>query len=374
MIPFYVPDISDAEKKAVIDVLDSSWITTGPVAHTLEDRVKTLLDSRFAIAVSSASMGILIALKAAGVSSGDEVIIPTFTFAATANAVIHAGATPVFADSLPSGNINPDHVLSLISERTKAIIPVHFAGLPANMKALRSIADSHNLVLIEDAAHAFGSRYSLDGPFVGASSPFAGDMTVFSLYATKNITSAEGGIITTSSRFFADKIRILYANGIDRSFSERYHPSGNIGYSVVEPGWKANLPDVLAAIAVAQLKRWQYFRARRAYIARQYARLLGNYVGLPSYHLDALDYITLHLFTVMVPQADSLANALRDSGIGVSRHFHPLHLFPAFSHYAVGNYFDVAEDIWKHSISLPFFTKMTDNQIASVVDALLDFM
>ncbi len=263
-LPFALPSIGDEEINEVIATLKSGWLTTGPKTKLFEKEFASYIGVRNALAVNSCTAGLHLALLACGIKPGDEVILPTMTFAATANVVIHCGAKPVLADVGDDLNIKISEIERLITPKTRAIIPVHFAGQPCAMAEITALAKKHNLVVIEDSAHAVGATYR--GKKIGTISP----VTVFSFYPTKNMTTGEGGMVCTEDDELAEKIRILSLDGISKDAWKRYRKEGSWYYQILYPGFKYNMTDIQAAIGLCQLKKLDSFLAQRKHYAQIY--------------------------------------------------------------------------------------------------------
>ncbi len=372
-LPFNQPDIGQAEIDEVVDTLHSGWITTGPKTKEFERRFAEYVGSRHAIAVNSCTGGLHVALAAADIGPGDEVIVPTMTFCATANVVVHLGATPIIVDVEPDTlNIDPQRFEAAVTPRTKAVIPVHLYGHPCDMDRIAEIAKAHRLLAIEDAAHAVGAEWR--GRRVGTLSP----ATAFSFYATKNLTTAEGGMITTDDDEYAEKMRIWTLHGISRDAWKRYSAEGSWYYEVVVPGFKYNLTDIQAALGLHQLERIEMITQRRAELAARYNAGLGELqeISLPichSYvrHAWHLYPIRLRLDRLTIDRA-AFIEALKAEGIGTSVHFIPLHRQPYYRNRfgLAPSDFPVAEAAYQSLISLPLYTGMTKQDIDDVVEAV----
>jgi len=376
-IPFSAPSIADGEVAAVTAVLESGWLTTGPRVREFEAAMTAYTGARFAIAVNSCTAALHLSLLAAGVGPGDEVITTPLTFCATANAIIHTGATPVLADiARDTMNLDPSAVEAAITDRTAAIVPVHFAGRPADMPALRRLATRHGLALIDDAAHALGT--AIDGRRVGS----IADLTCFSFHATKNVTTGEGGMVTTDSAEQADRIRVLALHGMSRDAWARYTREGTPHYDVVAAGFKYNMMDIQAALGLQQLARFDALQQRRARIWQRYDEALA---GLPVHCPLPSAPGTVHarhLYTILVDRdecgltRDELFAALRARGIGTSVHFRALHLHPYYAQtqgHARGA-FPHAEYISDRTLSLPLWADLADEDVTRVVEALTELL
>jgi len=372
-LPFHRPSIGPAEEAAVLQVLRSGWLTTGERARAFERAFAELVGVEHAVAVSSCTAALHLALKLLGVEPGDEVLVPTTTFAATANVVVHLGARPVLCDIDPvTLTIDPADAQARMTPRTRAIVPVHLGGYPCAMRELLDLARSHGLLTVEDAAHA------IETEVLGQHAGSLGDCGAFSFYPTKSITTGEGGMLTTHRDDLAARARVLALHGLSSDAWKRYTREGSAHYDVVEPGYKYNLPDLAAAIGLVQLERLPSFYAARRRLVEAYAAQLA---GLPlSWQpLDAGPggRPAHHLFIVVIGEGaplgrDELIAALQARGIGSSIHFRPLHLMPFYAD-TFGyrpNDLPVADRIYRHTLSLPLFADMTLDDVEYVCDAL----
>lgn len=366
-IPFHRPSIGTEEEDAVRRVLASRWLTTGPIAQQFERAFAEYIGCRFAVAVNSATAALQLAMDAIGLEAGDEVLVPTYTFAATAEVVTYFGAKPVLCDSIPDGfNLDPEDCERRITPRTKAIVPVHLAGEPCDMNRLLDLARCHHLHCIEDAAHALPSEYQ--GRRIGSVS----ELTAFSFYATKTITTAEGGMLTTNNEDYARRASIMRLHGISGDAWKRYSREGSWYYEVTEAGYKLNMPDLLAAIGVAQLQKCDRFHARRCAIAEQYMARLSRSEELEM--PPAAEGHAWHLFIIRLREEmleidrKQFIHELKQAGIGASVHFIPLHLHPFYQRtygYRRGD-FPHAEDAYERAISLPIYPDLSDEEVAYV--------
>jgi dTDP-4-amino-4,6-dideoxygalactose transaminase len=372
-LPFNRPDISQAEIDEVIDTLRSGWITTGPKTKEFERRFAAHVGARHALAVNSCTGGLHVALAAAGIGPGDEVIVPTMTFCATANVAVHLDATPILADVEPDTlNIDPQCLEAAITPRTKAVIPVHLYGHPCDMHDIRAIAKQYGLLVIEDAAHALGAAWN--GQDIGSLSP----ATVFSFYATKNLTTAEGGMITTDDDEYAAKMEVWTLHGISHDAWKRYATEGSWYYEVVAPGFKYNLTDLQSALGLHQLARLETMSERRAELSARYTQGLHDLpeIELPAcrtgirhaWHLYA---IRLRLSMLAINRA-TFIERLRREGIGTSVHFIPLHRQPYYrDRFGLKpSDFPVADAAYERLISLPLYTQMADDDVDHVIEAV----
>ena len=371
-LPFSQPDIGQAEIDEVVDTLRSGWITSGPKTKEFERRFAEYVGARHAIAVNSCTAALHIALAAAGIGPGDEVITSPLTFCSTANVIVHLGGTPVFADIGEDHNIDPSEIERRITPRTKAIIPVHYSGQPCRMDKILACARNHNLPVIEDAAHAVGAKYR--GRMIGT----IGDVTAFSFYAIKNMTTGEGGMITTDDDELAERMRLLSLHGISKDAWKRYTSEGSWYYEVIYAGYKYNMTDIQAALGIHQLARLeQFLKVRSKYVA-MYNEAFGEMpeIQTPIAHTDVrhawhLYVIQLDLERLVINRAQFI-EALRAENIGTSVHFIPVHLHPyyrqTFGHKR-GD-FPSAERIYDRIVSLPLYPKMTEEDVGDVTAAV----
>jgi dTDP-4-amino-4,6-dideoxygalactose transaminase len=378
-LPFALPDIGEEEIAEVVDTLRSGWITTGPKAKQFEQDFSKLFDAGTeSIAVNSATAGLHVALEAIGISSGDEVITTPYTFTATAEVIRYLGAHPIFVDIDPDTlNIDPTKIEAAIKNKTKAIIPVHFAGLACEMTEILRLARKHNLKVIEDAAHALPTRYQ--GKLIGN---LESDAAVFSFYATKTITTAEGGMVVTRNPEIAARCRIMRLHGISRDAFDRYtstKPAWH--YEVVAPGFKYNMTDMAASMGIHQLKKAWAFQQRRRAMAERYDReLAGLPVTLPQRENQG-DVHAWHLYVIQLQsnagiQRDRFIEEMSQRGIGCSVHFIPLHLHPYWrdTYKLKPEDFPNALAAYQSAVSLPLYTKMTENDQSRVIGAIKEIL
>lgn len=376
-IPFFRPSISDDDVQAVADTLRSGWLTSGPNLKALEAELADYCGARYVNAVNSATAAMHLALAAWGIGPGDEVIAPVYTFSATATVAVHTGATPVLVDVRDSdANIDPEAVERAITPRTKAIMPVHFAGEPCQMDDLLAIARPHGIKVLEDAAHAIGTMYR--GKQVGAIS----DAAAFSFYANKTITTGEGGALATDDEDLSERVRMLTLHGMSRDAWNRYDAGGSWRYDIKEFGFKDNLTDIAAALGRQQLRRIEEFIEQRTRVAQRYFANLRDEEHLILPQFDEANRQAWHLFVVRVKNEqspvprDGVIRKLAERGIATSVHFIPLHYFSAYE--KLGRWkrgdFPVAEHIFEGAISLPMFPSMTDAEVDDVCQALRDIL
>lgn len=376
-IPFNRPWTDGSEIAEVTESIRSGWLTTGPKVRRLEKSVARLVGARHAIAVNSCTAALHLSLAAAGIGPGDEVVTSPYTFAATGEAILYLGARPVFADIDPATlNLDPDQVRRRISRRTRALLPVHIAGLPCDLTAMRTLARQHRLTIIDDAAHALGSaigRQAIGGDRLT-------DMTCFSFYATKNLTTGEGGMVTCGDTRMAGRIRRLSLHGLSRDAWKRYSRGGTWRYDVVDLGFKYNLTDVAAGIGLAQIAKFRTMQRTRRRLALEYTRLLRaqEAFDLPAEvpgttHAWHLYVIRLRPRVLRLDRA-ALIEALRVRGIGTSVHFMPLHLFSFYRRtfgYRSGSYPHTERESAR-VISLPLYPGLADADQGRVVDVLFE--
>lgn len=378
-LPFALPDIGEEEIAEVLDSIRSGWLTTGPKAKQFEKEFAEFIGEGVdAIAVNSATAGLHLALEAIGVKPGDEVITTPYTFTATAEVVRYLGADPVFVDIDPATfNINPSKIESAITPRTKAIIPVHFAGLPCDMDAILGIAKKYNLKVVEDSAHALPAMYK--GKLIGA---LESDITVYSFYATKTITTGEGGMVVTRNPEIAKRCSVMRLHGISRDAFDRYtstKPSWH--YEVVAPGFKYNMTDIAASLGIQQLKKACRFQKRREEMAAFYDEALkGLPLELPP-KAPAGDVHSWHLYVIRlrdeaVVSRDRFIEMMAEKGIGCSVHFIPLHLHPYWrdTYSLKPEDFPCALKIYERAVSLPLYTKMCSYDQERVVTAIREIL
>jgi dTDP-4-amino-4,6-dideoxygalactose transaminase len=373
VVPFAPPDLGPAEIDEVCRTLASGWLSTGPRVRDFEAAFAAYVGARHALALNSCTAALHLSLLASDVTTEHEVITTPLTFCATANTIVHAGARPVFADiDSHTWNLNPDAALEALTSRTRAIIPVHYGGRPADLRALETIARPRGLTLIEDAAHCIEGQEG--GRKIGA----VGDFTCFSFYATKNLTTGEGGMVTTNDAAAAERMRVASLHGMDRDAWTRYLPGARTDYQVRMAGFKYNMMDLQAAIGLHQLARLGQMHARRTALAARYDQGLS---GLPLQRSAAAAEGMIHahhLYPVLVDSKtagisrDELRDRLRARGISTSVHFPALHLQPYYQErfgFRRGM-FPVAESVADQTVSLPFSSALTDGDIDRVIEEI----
>ena len=372
-LPFASPDLDKTELSEIEDALRSGWLTTGPKTHQFEQEFAAALGVRHAVAVNSCTAAMHLALEAIGLNRGDEVITTPYTFAATAEVIRYFDARPVFVDIDPQTfNIDPGLVEKAVTRKTKAILPVHVAGLPSDLSRIYEVGRKNNLAVIEDAAHSFPSKYN--GRWIGS----IGDISCFSFYATKPITTGEGGMICTNNDAWAERCRLMSLHGISKDAWKRYSQEGSWYYEVVAPGYKYNMTDVAAAMGLAQLKKANGMLARRATIAKAYSAALNRVPQLQVPHDDAAHQHSWHLYMLrlnletLTIDRGRLIEELKNRNIGASVHFIPLHIHPYYRDlygYKPDD-FPVAHREYLREISLPIYSKMTDGDVRDVIEAV----
>lgn len=376
-LPFASPMIGDEEIAEVLDTLQSGWLTTGPKVRRFEEEFARYVGCRHAVAVNSCTAALHLALEAVGVGRDDDVITTPMTFAATGEVIQYLGAKPVFVDIDPvTMNLDVARLEEVVGRcsRPKVILPVHMAGLACDMDPILACARTHGLRVLEDAAHTLPTRYK--GRMIGT----IGDVTCFSFYSTKTITTGEGGMVATDDDALAERIRVMSLHGISKNAWTRYMVSGSWSYEILAPGFKYNMTDLAASLGIAQLKRADQFRERRQTIARRYTEAfsrLSPYLetppdappdGLHSWHLYI---IKLNPGRLRIDRA-AFIEELKGANIGASVHFIPLHLHPYYRDtfgYRPED-FPQAYATFQRIVSLPLYPKMSDDDVDSVIEAV----
>lgn len=373
-LPFSRPSISRAAIDDVVACLESGWITTGPRVAQFTEALQAYLGAPYVLPLTSATAGLHLTLLALGIKAGDEVITTPLTFAATLNVIVLAGGKPVLVDIDPATyNMDLNQLEDAITEKTRAIMPVHFAGLPVDLDKLYDIADRHGLRVIEDAAHAIGTKYK--NQRIGS----IGDTQVFSFHPNKNITTGEGGCVATHDAELAKKVGLLRFHGIDREAWNRYGKSGKQDYEIVLPGFKYNMMDIQAAIGLHQLKELDHFIARRTELAKRYQEALMDWSQwtLPA----APDYSHQHAWHLYTPLLNEFAagmnretfmQTMKERNIGTGLHYRAVHLYPYYRErfgFQEGD-FPCAENVSERIVSLPLFPGMSDAEHDRVLDVM----
>ena len=376
-LAFHRPAIEEEDLAAVRSALESGWLTHGPLCREFESAFAAHVGATRAVALSSCTAALHLALVAQGVGPGDEVITTPLTFCSSAHVIEHAGGTPVFADiDSVTLQIDTAQIERALGPRTKAIIAVNYGGHPCHIEDIVKIARERGVVVIEDAAHSLGAAVG-ERP-VGS----IADMTAFSFYATKNITTGEGGMLTTEDHRLADRVERLRLHGIQRDAWGRYRQSGSWHYEVTEAGFKANMTDFQAALGLSQLRRESTMRLRRTAIACRYSTAfaeLGNLVELPTVEEGVRS--AWHLYPLRLASGarlcrNELIDDLNELGIGTSVHFIPVHLSPYFREHRGfrGGEFPICEDAYSRLLSLPLYSAMSDRDVERVVSAVTELV
>jgi dTDP-4-amino-4,6-dideoxygalactose transaminase len=374
-VPFHVATMGEEEVRAVSEVIRSGWLTMGARTFEFERQFASYVGAPYAIAVSSCTAALHLCLEAIGLKPGDEVLVPTTTFTATAEVVTYLGARPVFVDVHPlTLNLDVLDARAKITERTRAIIPVHFGGQPCDLAELQKFADIYKLHIVEDAAHALPATYR--GKRIGTIS----ELTAFSFYATKTLSTGEGGMVTTGNESYARRLQVMRLHGISRDAWKRYSTEGSWSYEVIDAGYKYNLTDLQSALGIVQLSKSDAMDEDRRRIAERYTRELDSIGALQtpeilsdrttSWHLYVL---RLHLEELRIDRGAFICE-LADRGVSASVHFIPLHLQPFYQrtfNYKEGD-FPVAEREYRRCLSLPIYPTMTDEEVEHVIWAVKD--
>src|ERR1700735_327152 len=378
-IPFSRPEIDEAEINEVVETLRSGWLTTGIRTAQFEKEFKEYVGANHALAVNSCTAALHLALAALEIGPGDEVIPSPLPFCATVTVILHVGPKPVLADIGSDGNIDPTSIEARITSKTRAIIPVHYGGAPRQMDAIWKIAKKHGLAVIEDAAHAAGTSYR--GRKIG-SSEFPSDAVCFSFYATKNLTTGEGGMVTANSKQLAERLKMLTLHGINKDAWNRYREDGSWYYEVVEAGFKYNLSDLQSAVGIHQLRKLDRFNERRREYATIYEEEMGDLhelelprpseYGRHAWHLYAIR-LNLEMLTI---DRSRFISELRSRNIGTSVHFIPIQLHPFFKQWAHLPENDCPRclSLYPRLISLPMYPAMTEAEVRYVARSVREIV
>ena len=368
-VPFVLPEITSDDKKIILQVLNNNLLTDGPNLKNFEKKFAKFTGAKFAIGVSNATAALQLSLKAVGIGKGDEVIVPDITFVATANAVIFTGATPVIADvSEDDFNISLKSIEKSITRRTKAIIPVHFAGKPCQMFEIKRLAKKYNLKIIEDCAHAIGSK--LNKQHVGT----FGETGCFSFYPTKNLTTFEGGMVITNSKKIADTIKLLRNHGIMKSLQDRFAKGKPWDYDVLIPGYNYRLDEIRSALGMNQLERIMKNNKKRQNAFNYYNSRLKHNDNLIIPKLDKNEIHSCHLYVIRIKKSksysrDRIFKKFLKNGIRSSVHYKPLHEFAVYKKY--GKTFDtlsMSKKLFNEFLSLPLYPQITKKQQNLVIN------
>ncbi len=372
-LPFHRPSIGEEEIAEVVDTLRSGWLTLGPKTARFEEKFAEYIGCRHAVAVSSCTAALHLTLESLGIGPGDEVIVSPYTFTATVAVIVHVGAQPVLVDTLPDyPNVDPDQIEARLTKRTRAIIPVHFAGAPCDLDRIAGLAERCGAAVIEDAAHALPASYR--GKRIGTISR----ATAFSFYAGKNMTTGEGGMVTTDDASLADQLKRRRLHGISRDAWKRYTAEGSWYYEVELRGYKCNMADINAAIGIHQLARLDGFHQRRLELVRLYEELLSPLHGVLRPCPPAYGESAWHLYFIGIDEArltcsrNEVIDMLGADNIGVSVHFIPVHHHPFYQR-CLGcrkDDFPNATRQYERTISLPLFPDMTRDDVAAVARSL----
>lgn len=370
-VPFFVPQITNADIKAVIDALKSPLLTDGPKLREFELAFSRFTGAKYAIGVSNATSALHLSLKALGLKKGDEVIIPDQTFVATANAVLLSGATPVIADIEENGmNISVNSIEENITKRTKLILPVHMAGKACDMNSLKKIAKKHNLLILEDCAHAIGARYC--NRHVGT----FGLAGCFSFYPTKNITTIEGGMVITNSKQIADYVRTTRNHGLTRTLTQRFTSGKPWDYDVIEPGYNYRLDEIRSSLGLSQLKRIKVLNSMRKKAFEYYNERLGQIEGIVTPEVSKNEDNVYHLYIVRIQkkyglERDALFKKLLNLGIRTSLHYKPLHEFTSLKKLAKSyGTLKNTVSLYREILSLPLYPEITHKEQDYVVKCI----
>lgn len=368
MIPYGRQWIEEDDIQAVIEVLKSDYLTTGPKVQEFEKTVAEYVGAKYAVAVANGTAALHAVCFAAGIKSEDEAITTPITFAASSNCVLYCGGKPIFADiEADTYNIDPNDIARKITNKTKAIIPVHFAGQPCNMDRINEIAKQYNLIVIEDAAHALGADYK--GKKIGSIS----DMTIFSFHPVKHITTGEGGMITTNDKDLYDKLILFRTHGITRDSEFMTHNEGAWYYEQLDLGFNYRITDIQCALGISQMKKLDKFVARRKEIANKYNQAFRDVqnIILPKQSNNCNSSWHLYVIQILNKDRKQVFDKLKQLGIGVNVHYIPVYKHPyyqnnGYNKTACAN----AENYYKHAISIPIFPKMTDKEVDYVINEI----
>lgn len=369
-IPYGTQSISEEDIQAVIDVLHSDYLTTGPKVAEFERKVAEYVGAKYAVAIANGTAALHAACFAAGIKEGDEVITTPITFAASSNCVLYCGATPVFADiDKDTYNISPQEIEKKITEKTKAIIPVHYTGQPCEMGKILEIARKNNLVVIQDAAHALGADYK--GQKIGS----IGDMTTFSFHPVKHITTGEGGMIVTNDEGLYKRLVLFRSHGITRDESMLLKNEGSWYYEQLALGYNYRITDIQCALGISQLTRLDDFVAKRRRLVERYNEAFQGFEGVKIPYMKEGCNSSWHLYVIQVEKRKEVFDKLRAAGIGVNVHYIPVYKHP---YYQQNGYQNVkcenAEKLYEHIISLPLYPDLTEEQQDYVIEKVMEYV
>ena len=369
-LPYCLPSIGREEKQEILSVLDSGWLTAGAVTARFEERLRDYTGAGHVVALSSCTAALHLSLLGLGVGPGDEVAVPGFTFCSTVNVVVHCGAKPVFVDIDPATyTLDPDDLEKKLTGKTKAVIPVHYAGYPCDIDKIASLARGAGAAVIEDAAHALGAQCG--NAMIGS----IGDATCFSFYPTKTITTGEGGALSTNNDELAEKTRLLSLHGMTRDAWERYTSSNTWEYKVATPGFKYNMTDIEAAMGVRQLERIEEFLLAREKLWNAYLSELDGVDEVIPPPLPAKGRHARHLFPALLREGtrvarDEVLARMKEEKIGTSVHFYPVHMQPYYRSLCPDTSLPATEDVYDRIFSLPLYPRMTERDVVDAADAL----
>lgn len=372
-LPYSRPLLNEEEEEEVLKVLKSGWVAKGPRTLELEKKFAEYLGAKYALALNSCTAALHLSLLSAGIGKGDEVITTTMTFSSTVNTIVHTGAVPVLVDVDPETFlIDPEKIEEKINKHTKAIVPVHYAGMACDMESIKALSNEHKLFISEDTAHGLCTKYK--GKLIGSESQAAS----FSFYATKNICTGEGGMLVTNSKDIYEKAKVLSCHGMSANAWNRYEKGGSWKYDIEAPGYKYNMFDIQAALGIKQLEKLQFMQERRKHIADIYAEAFQEEEAVILPHIPQNTETSWHLYVLQIKEEllkinrDEFIEQLNSLNVGTSVHFIPVHLMSYYREnygYKWGD-FKVAEDYYKRIISIPLYPSMSDEDAEYVVKAI----
>lgn len=372
-LPYNLPMLGDEEINEIIDTLKSNWITKGPKTAQFEKMFAEYVGAKYAVAMNSCTAALHVALVCAGIGPGDEVITTPFTFCSTVNTIIHVGATPVFVDIDPATYcIDVAKIEEAITPKTRAIVPVHYAGQACDMDSIMDIAQRHGLFVLEDAAHAVYTQYK--GRMIGS----IGNATAFSFYATKNLTTAEGGMLTTDDEQLAEKARIISLHGMSHNAWNRYAATGSWYYEVEYPGFKYNMTDIQASLGIHQLEKLEAMQGLRARWADMYNKAFADIPEIITPYVAPWTRPSWHIYAIQVDDEkltigrDQFIEELKAENIGTSVHFIPVHMHPYYKErfgFSEGDY-PITEKVYSRILSLPLYPSMKQSDVEDVIYAV----
>ena len=374
LIPYGRQSIDQSDIDAIVEVLKSDWLTTGPKVDEFEKAVCDYTGAKYAVAVNSGTAGLHAAMFAAGIGKGDEVIVTTMTFAASANCIVYQGGAPVFADVLPDTLlIDPDHVESLITSKTKAIIAVDYAGQPCDYDRLNEIAERHNLILVADACHSIGGKYK--GKNVGT----LADMSVFSFHPVKHITTGEGGMITTDNEEHYNRLKLFRNHGITTDHRQRSE-LGSWFYEMTELGYNYRITDFQCALGISQLAKLSLWIERRQELAARYNEAFKSLEVVSPLKVGERISHAFHLYVVKIglnqnKDKTEIFKYMKDNGIGVNVHYIPVHLHPYYRkvYYTNPGLCPVAETAYEEIVTLPMYQQLNNKDHKQIINAIEGF-